>query len=82
MLSRNPISEAVRARQRAKQKRYRLRRVYGQSVHRVTTNDERVIDLLVAKGFLPNNVVHDRPMIERALTKFIDDETRKIFRYR
>jgi hypothetical protein len=81
MLVGNPISETKRARQRAAQKRYRLRRVYGQSVHRVTTNDERVIDLLIAKRYLPDNIIHGRAMVERALTRFIDDEARKIKRY-
>jgi len=81
MLTRDPISDAKRARARAKQKRYRLRQAYGQSVHRVTTNDERLIDLLVAKGYLPDNVIHDRPMIERALTEFIANEASKLNRY-
>ena len=82
MLVRDPRLSEKRARQRAKQKRYRLRRAFGQSVHRVTTYNERVIDLLVARRYLPDDVIHDRPSIERALTKFIDDETRQIFRYR
>jgi hypothetical protein len=77
MLTRNHISEAKRARQRANQNRYRLRRVYGQRVYRVTANDERLIDMLVAKHYLPDNIVHNRLMIERALTKFIDDEAQK-----
>jgi len=82
MLVRNPITEAKRARQRANQKRYRLRRAFGQSVHRVTANDETLIDLLVVKHHLPDNVIHDRAMIERALTRYIEDEGRKINRYR
>ena len=77
MLARNSISEVKRLRQRANQKRYRRRQVYGQMVPRITINAEYVINLLVAKRYLPDNVVHDREMIARALSKYIDDEAKK-----
>jgi hypothetical protein len=71
-----------RVRQAQNQRRYRMRRAMGQTVCRVTVNSERLLDLLVAKDYLPDNVIHDDAMVERALTRFIDDETRKINRYR
>jgi hypothetical protein len=80
MLVRSHINEARRARQRANQQRYRLRRVYGQRVLRITVNEMKVIDLLVAKNYLPENAIHSRAMVERALTRFIDDLGRRIAR--
>jgi hypothetical protein len=41
-----------------------------------------VIDLLVTRRYLPDNVIHDRAAIESALTRLIADETSRINRYR
>jgi hypothetical protein len=66
-----------RARAREASKRYRARKHRRQKIFRATANQERLIDLLVRKGYLPDDIEHDHAMIEAALTIFVDDEGRK-----
>jgi hypothetical protein len=57
--------------------RYRYRKRRGQGVYYLTANKERLIDLLVRKGYLADDVIHSHATIELAVCRFIDDEGQK-----
>jgi hypothetical protein len=63
-------------RSRENSKRYRMRRARGQAVYYLSANSERLINFLVRKGLLPDDVVHSHAEIELALAHWVDDETK------
>ena len=72
-------SERPQSRDAINAARYRKRKARGQRVYYLAAHSERLIDMLVRRGLLPDGdrTVHTQEQIELGLAKWVDEEGRK-----